>query len=65
MATPLRLTCPVCGGSVMYFQKRAGTYCCRRCGAEFRITKVAKGIKYDVVQSPLTTVKSFTKHTKK
>ena len=65
MKNPLRLTCPVCDGSVMYYQKRAGAYCCRRCGAEFRITKVAKGIKYDVVNSPFkTTLKKFEKNTK-
>ena len=64
MSTALRLRCPACDGSVMYYLKRAGTYRCRRCGSEFRITKVGKGLKYNVVFSPFTTVKSFTKHVK-
>lgn len=65
MKQTVRLKCPVCKGSVMYYQKRAGTYCCRRCGSEFRITKVAKGIKYDVVFSPMSAAKTFTMFTKK
>lgn len=65
MKQPVRLKCPACNGSVMYYQKRAGTYCCRRCGSEFRITKVAKGIKYDIIHSPLMGVHKFQKFSKK
>lgn len=63
MSDPLRLECPACDGKVLYYLKRAGTYRCRRCGSEFRITKISKGIRYNVVYSPLTTVKVYEKST--
>lgn len=61
MTNPVRLECPVCNGSIMYYLKRAGVYRCRRCGSEFSVTKTVKGLRYKVVYSPLTTVKEFEK----
>lgn len=49
---PKGLECPTCANKAVLYHKRSGSYWCRRCGTEFQITRVGRGVEYQVIFTP-------------